>query len=614
MKLHRLTVAAALAAALLASGCNNSGDSSSSGSSSSSSSGGSSSSSGAAAAASYWMPYVAGPSSGATGGKTGVFVVPSDHPTATPTMMTSNAVASSGIFADPLATSLEEYLTDNSGAVSGTITSSGYYVTSDGVGNHLYHLDLRDTSKVPSPVQVGAPLAASAVLCDMAVFEQTLNTPSSVVILVHAAGADNSCISAADDVVYLYHAGDGSGVAPVVTPIAAASPIQSTATPIEDGVTGNLAGLVYIDGRHNLSFSDLSFIAPKTLVTGASAYSLVYSRNGYAFVEVIAAGKGSLYRVSAAGAISDDLYDFQPSNQTARAVEDSANGNLWFEDVGGTFDHNGVETAYSVRLVRLPISGSAVAQVIYSTSNTVPAGFQGLEEAFPVGVFGSSFIFDVQSFGIQRNTPALPASVYALPVNATAGTAPTVITSLPFGWFGGNQIVNSQLFLSVHNAIDANSSAISNSIEVLDASGAVLKNYPQSLFEGSVTAVSGKPLAPQLSTPVIYLAEGYTAPVTSSDPGGATVYAVSTAVSLEQAPVTVPGGGSFMPIHGEQPGVNTDGPAVMMNFDSDSSSNLAVSVLDVLANQWISIANPASTTQQPFAEAGQGFGPAGSGF
>ncbi len=557
------------------------------------------------------MPYLAQPEFGTSGGKTGVFLVPSDHPTATPAMVTSSAVPS-GALGFLLATTLEEYLTDAAGAVSQTIVSSGYYVIADSTANHLYRLDLRDTSKVPSPVEVGLPPTPVSTPCGIAVFEQTLNLPSSAVILVKTGGADGNCETDSDNLVYLYYAGDGARVAPAVTPIASTSFYQSTATPVNDPATGNLAGLIYIDAHQNLSFSDLSFAAPKILVTGATAYSLVYTSTGYAFVEVVTAGKSSLYRVSSTGAISSDLYDFQPSNQVVRAIADAPSGYLWVEDSAGNFDSHSFETSYSVQLARLPLSGSAVAQVIYSASGTLPAGYRRLMEAYAVGVAGSSFIFDLEAFGFNAGAPAQPATMYALPVNAAVGTAPAAIASLPSGWFGSNQVVHDQLFVTVHNVSGPNSSGISNSVEVLDSAGTVLKNFAKSIYEGSSTVVTGTPLAPRFLQSTMYVAEGYTASTSSYDAGGATAYALSTS-TLTQVPLTVPGGGNYVLAPGEEPGLYSDGPAVVMNADYDSSFNASAGVLDVLQNQWTAIANPPSTVQQPFDEAGPGFGPAGSG-
>ncbi len=559
------------------------------------------------------MPYQAQPAFNNGVGKTGVFLIPSDHPGATPTMVTSSAIPQGDIGYYPAAT-LQEYLTGGDGTISATVVSNAYYVIADGSANHLYRLDLRDTSSVPSPVEVGLPPTPVSSPCSMAVFEQTLNSPSSAVILLKAGGTDGKCTTSSDNVVYLYHAGDAAGVAPTVTPIASTSNFQSTATPVNDPSTGNLAGLVYIDAHQNLSFSDLSFATPKILVTGATAFSLIYSSTGYAFFEVLTPGKNSLYRVSSTGAISNDLYDFQPTSQTTRAIADPASGYLWLEDSAGDFDANFYETSYKVQIARLPISGSAVAQLIYSASGTLAPNFYGLMEAYPVGVVGSSFIFEFQSFGFQEGTPAEPATMYALPVNAATGTSPTTIASLPLGWFGGNQIANDQLFVNVHIVDGANSNGTGSSVEVLNASGAVLKNFQSSLLEGWPTAVGGTPLAPQLSRPVIYVAEGYTASTSPNDAGGATVYALSTFSTLGQVPLTVPGGGNYVLANREQPSLISDGPAVFAAFEfTGSPLTTAVGVLDVLQNQWTAIANPANTGQRPFTEAGPGFGPAGSG-
>lgn len=497
---------------------------------------------------------------------------------------------------------LEQYLTDN-GNIAQTVLSRAFYLTDNGVNDHIYTVELSNTSSIPTPAQVGSFTLSGSddFVCNFTAFNQTLNTPSNAIILLQMPGQNGCWMSGA--VFYLAHADDSITTAPTLTPIAETAGSGGITTgghldsptnvwPVYDGTTGNLSGLVYIDANQNLTFSNQTFTQPVVLLTGVTTFTPLQAQNGFLFIEAATNSKRSLYRVTATGSISQDLYDFQASSGFETAI-DAANGNLWLAENLGTNDEQGLQTAYSINLIRVALAATAPAQLIYSVSGTLPAKFFYSYGSQLLGVTGSDLVFTLGAPGAFD----MPSSLDTLSATAPPGTMPNSIVTLADGFFGGGYISNEMLFLDSHvrSGITA---------EVFDLAGNMLMSIAKSQYLGINSRVSGTLLAPINCNPNFYVAEGYTA--TPPDIDGATVYALSTS-DLSQQVLSLPNGSNYvLGVIGpdENQFLFSDGPTVSPNLDG-SPVDIAAA-LDTVNNIWIPFSNPENTEQQPLPEGGGG--------
>jgi hypothetical protein len=522
-------------------------------------------------------------------GTNGLFVVPSGDPAATPVLVDTTPRA--GFY-------VKRYVTDSNGDIVQPKMSRLYYLTGTDANEHLYGLDLEDTSTPPVPAQISslslnADVNPADSFCYITSFNQTLNDPSTAIILIGTEGQGSYCLLG-HHVLYMVHAGDSASTPPLVAPIT----LQDSVYPLYNAGTGNLNGLLYVDDSGNLTVSDTAFSHPHVLLTGVSELNVLYAQRDFVFAQLLVGGKGSLYRISANG-ISADLYDFRTSQEQSRfAIADLAGGNLWLTDNTGAEDDSGNVISYNNRLLRAPLSGNAAAQTIYTASGTLPSESENLYVIEPVGVIGSSLIFN-QQFPYLTGNPPAQASVNTLPTSAAPGTAPAVIETLPSGNFFNGSVSNSMLFHTRYDITTTSTSTSTSSVvEALSVNGTILTSFAQAGILGTLSHASGTLQAPVITTPTLYVGEGYASipPVS----GGATIYAVSTS-SLNQVALTLPDNAPFtvttsafpeiisgdLPVNGEA--------SYASEFDSDS-----VAILNSATNIWYPIATPINSFQAPF--------------
>ena len=186
----------------------------SSGSSSSCSSSSSSSSSSSGSGPAFWLPYQATPA--ASGGETGLFVIPSNALTSAPVCVTTSAKTK--FLAASFTTTISA-----SHIVTAYSPAQYLYAAADSSNNiHIYKLDLA-LGTTPTPTQLSAlslPLSPGAaidtVICDSN--RPHLLTPTSLFVVLHIAGAAGC--GTADDVWMEVHSTDTVTASPPNPPIA----------------------------------------------------------------------------------------------------------------------------------------------------------------------------------------------------------------------------------------------------------------------------------------------------------------------------------------------------------------------------------------------------------
>jgi hypothetical protein len=225
----------------------------------------------------FWIPYTAIPVSAGCG-PTGVFVIPSNALTTTPTYVTTSAttmVLASG----------QTVSVNGGNVVTAYSPATLMFAATDTSNNiHVYGLNLVSPS-TPTATQISSlslPLAAGAaldaVICDFHGSAGNLRQPTTVFVVLHLAGT-MGC-NTTGDVWEVVHYMDSPAAAPTIVSIKTTA-IQELYAP-----GGALAGLVLLDpASSNLYvYADDSFTAPATAIPGGGIDYIgsVYSNNNVA--------------------------------------------------------------------------------------------------------------------------------------------------------------------------------------------------------------------------------------------------------------------------------------------------------------------------------------------
>jgi hypothetical protein len=519
---------------------------------------------------SYWLAYTG--NDGSNNFASQLFAAPSNSLSATPTVIESSAVA----------TLVPQYLTNNLGQVYAQVPFSVFY--SNG-SNHYYSADLNDATKALAPRQLTTLTAMNCAAFNAlssSSFFASVNAadPTSTFFLVDTDPSGqcpqltfapgSSSTGPFSDKVYLLHYSDTPSTSATLTPVSNLphAPVIS----FVDTQTGHLSGLLASDAFGNLTwYPDSSFANTKVLLSGVVAYSIIEDSPGFAFIAVQRSGSAviSLYRVSASGAISADLYDFQASDANADCYATqqfspcapavfggaiSPDGRqMYFGDNQATFDSaTGLVATYSDRLVRVAADGSSAAEVAYTFAGGAPPGknAQGgatfSVEIEPFGFIGNRLVFAVEAPG--RSGDGYPASIDSLDAASPAGSTPTVISSLADGYYGHDILENSLILVTAHPYDPATGNALYASAQAIQLDGTVIQSLAHSWFYGGTSSLSGTPANPLFTPADSLVLSGYTAAQPSTgkgrfDLGGGTLVRYSgTDFSAIPTPITVPGG------------------------------------------------------------------------
>ena len=479
-------------------------------------------------ATSYYMPFAA------SGGATGLFVVPSDQLSAAPEYVTGSAIGLSYAQVDQL-------LTNSSGQVYEQLPNTLVYATSGAAGgDHFFSLDLTSSSAL-TPTQVTNYTDTTAITCSGLFEDQTNPLDPTTAFFIFTTQGDGEACGSSTDLAYSFRVSDSATTAPIGLPISTISDLVTLFDPTSNTLTGLIGLITTGDSNGDLDFfTNVSFTKGTTLLTGVTKVGIVDAGESYVFMQVTtasktSASKTSLYRFDSNGGQSADLYDFQNSGQTfAGAVRDPGQTYLYFGD-NSTTDGTSA-TPFSDILLKVPLNGSSSAQTITTftpkagDASTTPSVIQLNDFA------GSSLIFEVQP---ATPTAGNAAYIYSLPQTATAGTSPTSISSLPNGYYGYDVVANSQLFTNLQT-FDASGNTSSLSAGVLLSDGSAVQTFSNSEFSGYQELRGGTLSAPTFTISNVMLLSGYTgtqSPGTTVNLGGATVIKVST-TNLAQTLIT----------------------------------------------------------------------------
>jgi hypothetical protein len=359
-----------------------------------------------AAASDFWIPYTATPVPDTTGGKSGVFVIPSGRLTAKPSIVSTSTAT---LYLDVGINSTLSH----KGKAPAYSPATYLFAATDASNNiHVYGLNLTAAS-TPIATQIGTlslPLpsgkAIETVICDSSGSPTNDLDGTSVFLVLHIAGA-TGC-NTTGDVWEVVHYTDSTSTAPAVVNIT-----TTGMTPLYDP-SGALAGLVVLDpATHNLYlYADESFTHPTTLVPGdgATQIDLLYntgsrvlvfggpSNGTVLFMSLTNAAGSFLYRISYSGAITKE---YTAAGAVGGGVADATN--LYFADSLPT-QHSDTTT---VNLWQLPLKGGK-ARELYSATDILLAK--------PIGSNGSLLVFSTLS---ATSTTTL----YSVPIGELSSTA-----------------------------------------------------------------------------------------------------------------------------------------------------------------------------------------------
>jgi hypothetical protein len=363
------------------------------------------------------MPYTATPVSAGCG-PTGVFVIPSNALTTTPTYVTTSAstmVLASG----------QNLTVSASNVVTAYSPATLMFAATDASNNiHVYGLDLLAPS-TPTATQISSlslPLAAGAalntVICDSHGSADNLRQPMTVFVVLHIAGAMGCNTNG--DVWEVVHYTDPPATAPTVVSITTTG-IQELYAP-----SGALTGLMLLDpASSNLYvYADDSFTAPATAIPGGGIYYIgsVYNNNNVAangtaftgtvlFLAVTKTGPTtSLYRLPYTSTVATNEYT---EVGTTPLLLNADSTNLYFTAYGNP-----------QLIFQEPLAGGAPTELY---SYAVPSGHGPYSL---VGSNGSSLVMSASVRDAERRL--VPSGLVTVPV----GTLSTKTT--PLGGGSGN--------------------------------------------------------------------------------------------------------------------------------------------------------------------------------
>ncbi len=445
------------------------------------------------AGAPYYLAYTARPTPASSGGGGyGLFVVPSNALASTPLTVTNAPATVLGVAEQPTF--------DGSGNLTGRIPYGLIYATTNpGGNNHFYALPL-DATKAPAPAQLSS--AGFPGFCGNFDFLTDKKQASSEVLLYALPGSDGVC-GTADDLGFLIHYGDSATTTPTSTALSALAVENFNLFEVRNG-DGTLAGLGSIDPSNNLVFSsDLSYAKPSVLLSQVSALQPDYNAPGFCFITVtLQSGRSALYRVDNSGKLSNLLYQVQGNPQYDSGAADGAY--FYFTDTAKV----GTSTSYSYSLnvVKVPLDGSAAAQVIASTSG---------DSGSSSGPFDSIAAFIGSTAFVAFDTGANTGNSFLDALDtATAGAPLKRVLTAQNGSLGFSTTAADNRIFVAYTSAPAAGQVDSYTTAVLDAAGNVVKQFANTDLRGANYVLSGPSSSLfdiQSTVTAVYLAQGVSA-------------------------------------------------------------------------------------------------------
>jgi len=309
-----------------------------------------------------------------------------------------------------------------------------YLATGPDGNDHLYALDLADTSAVPTPKQISSlSIPPAFASCLTAVYPLPLGgsdalDPTSAGWVLMGASVAPGATFCANTPLLLVHYTDSPATAPIALPASVATfPVATLCSG-----TGQLSGLISMDTVHNLtlyrtindwktSTNAVPIISGVMLANGGVAVE--YDRAGrprpegctlFVPVQDVATGASLLYRVDSTGNASRV---YQTNGQLQFGLDAVDNTDVYFMDAVTV----GSQTSYT--LVKQPIDGSPSTR-LYSTSPTPSTQWYT-----PIDTDGT----DVLLYLVDNTTT--PANVSLLTLPANAPSVPALVAGSVTGAF-----------------------------------------------------------------------------------------------------------------------------------------------------------------------------------
>ena len=385
----------------------------------------------AASSPDFWIPYVAAPVTGKTGGKTGLFLI------ASKAVGGSTAPAPAWITeSEPtlLGAAFEGFVSGSTPPASATPATLIYAAKGSDGNQHLYGLDLADPSgsaTAPKPVQITSlSVPASKTLCSGGQLQTKLTTPTTLAVVVYVAtpeagskpGTDGYCTGVPDGKYYLATYGESDTTAPTVIDIPGGTSKFSALT--NDGNfdplnlnNGNLGGLLYWDSAtqdENL-YLDTNFTDAETLLHDIAGTPV-------ACVEVPAVANGARnYLAGSALATAHTSggfksYQFVPSGEIFEFYDGQAAGCITDPDhlyFIGTRNGSTSSSLYEASLTSITSSKTLLA----SFTSTASEGYS------LIGANGSVVVF--QKYSVS-SAGAISTTVQTVPVGVTSTKATSI--------------------------------------------------------------------------------------------------------------------------------------------------------------------------------------------
>jgi hypothetical protein len=366
------------------------------------------SSGGGGGSGAFWIPYLAKPVSGGTGGSTGLFVIPSDEISSspTPTWITTSA-------ANVLALGVD--ITISNGGLTNYVPELLAYSAADSGGNtHVYGLTLGGTATVPKPVQIGnLSLSSSQTICDFSSGQVNLTDPTTI-FMVLGTGTAPDCESG--ETFEVVHYTDSAAKAPV--------PVSLHESSFDELYNnGTLSGILvydYTTGNVNL-YADDTFTSPKVLFTGATDAESF----GNGSSKIATETSNLFYSVTVAPTTGN------PSGQTLYRIDASGTPTQIFQGVIGghvTDDNNlyfvNLASSTSTVIYQESASGGTPTK-LFSGPATMKNGTttENLDYE-PLGSNDSVLIYSVSEGSILAGTTTL----YNVPVGTLSASATNIAT------------------------------------------------------------------------------------------------------------------------------------------------------------------------------------------
>jgi hypothetical protein len=466
----------------------------------------------------FWIPYFASPAPSATGGTSGVFVIPSGNLESAPSPQFVNSTAGQPLgFASQITVSDGQSLTTPALMMFAAAGPDG--------NTHVYGLNLAASASAPTPVQLGnLSITSTQQLCNHIQSQTSVSDPTTLFVVLEV-GSASGCNASADTFEVVHYA-DSATTAPVVVDI-------NTTLIYSLYQDGSLAGLILYDSTTtslNL-YADDTFTSSKQLVTGISQGLLL--------------AQGAIPDGTEFGSNVDYFTVTFPG--TATTPQSSALYSVYSSTLAATQIHqgvtqSGVTDSTNLYFVDVTSSTTAIIYQVALTGGTPLELFSGASNAtttyVPLGTNGAVLAFQLVN-GIYPIDANPTATVYTVPIGVANSSATTLA-----GPYAGEM----SGFLASPSGPSGN--IYFATIQVLTYSGALLTNASYSSVAIPLSGLTGQtPLANSVYAPLEPNGIAQITGITDTDGGwgGGTITQILLSTGTSTVFTTVGGGDYTIP-------------------------------------------------------------------